>query len=94
MDDEIGSLETGKRADLIIVDISGIHQQPVYDPYSVLTYATGTTDVETVIVNGRILLENRRFLTLDPEPILAKAAEYRDLVRATDESSSQARTVE
>ncbi len=82
MDREIGSLETGKLADLIVVDISGIHQQPVYNPYSVLTYATGAADVETVIVNGRVLLENRRFLTLDPEPILEKAAEYRDLIRA------------
>ncbi len=77
MDDEIGSLEVGKRADLIVVDVSSPHQQPVYDPYSVLTYATGAADVETVIVNGRILLDERRFTTLDPAPILEKAAEYR-----------------
>ncbi len=80
MDDEIGSLEVGKRADLIVVDVSSPHQQPVYDPYSVLTYATGAADVETVIVNGRVLLENRRYLTLDPAPILEKAAEYRDRI--------------
>ena len=80
MEDEIGSLEAGKRADLIVVDVSSPHQQPVYDPYSVLTYATGAADVETVIVNGRILLEERRFLTLDPEPILAQAAEYRQRI--------------
>ncbi len=80
MDGEIGSLEVGKRADLIVVDVSSPHQQPVYDPYSVLTYATGASDVETVIVGGRILLEEGRYLTLDPEPILAKAAEYRQRI--------------
>ncbi len=80
---EIGSLEVGKRADLIVVDVSSPHQQPVYDPYSVLTYATGAADVETVIVNGRILLEKRQFLTLDPAPILAKAVEYRDRILAS-----------
>ncbi len=80
MEEDIGSLEAGKLADLIVVDVSGPHQQPVYDPYSVLTYATGAADVETVIVNGRVLLEDRRFSTLDPAPILAKAVEYRDRV--------------
>lgn len=83
MDREIGSLEVGKRADLIVIDVSGPHQQPVYDPYSVLTYATGAADVETVIVGGRLLLENRRFLTLDPAPILEKAREYRERILAT-----------
>ncbi len=82
MEREIGSLEVGKRADLIVVDVSGPHQQPVYDPYSVLTYATGAADVETVIVGGRLLLENRRFLTLDPAPILEKAREYRERILA------------
>lgn len=83
MDDDIGSLEVGKRADVIVVDVSSPHQQPIYDPYSVLTYATGASDVETVIVNGQMLLEEGRFLTLDPAPILAKAAEYRDRIRET-----------
>ena len=83
MEHEIGSLEVGKRADLIIVDISSPHQQPVYDPYSVLTYATDAADVRTVIVNGQVLLEERRFLNLDPGPILAKAVEYRDRIQAS-----------
>ena len=83
MDAEIGSLEAGKRADVIVVDVSSPHQQPVYDPYSVLTYATGSADVETVIVNGQILLEDGRFLTLDPAPILARAAEYREGILAS-----------
>ncbi len=92
MDSEIGSLEVGKRADLIVVDVSSPHQQPVYDPYSVLTYATGASDVETVIVNGRILFESGRYLTLDPVPILEKAAEYRDRIlssRSPNRPSSQ-----
>ncbi|MCP3961872.1 MAG: amidohydrolase [bacterium] len=83
LDGEIGSLEVGKRADLIVIDATGAHQQPIYDVYSVLTYATGAADVETVIVNGKVLLENGEYQTLDPAPILAKAAEYRDRIRAT-----------
>ncbi len=80
MDGEIGSLEVGKRADLIVVDVSSPHQQPVYDPYSVLTYATGASDVETVIVGGRVLFAEDQYQTLDPAPILEKAAEYRDRI--------------
>ncbi|MCP4656940.1 MAG: amidohydrolase [bacterium] len=80
MEQEIGSLEPGKRADLIIVDVGSPHQQPFYDPYSVLTYATKAADVETVVINGRIVLERRRFLTIDPAPVLEKAAEYRDRI--------------
>ena len=83
MADEIGTLEVGKRADLIVVDVSSPHQQPVYDPYSVLTYATGASDVRSVVVGGQVLLEEGRFLTLDPEPILAKAAEFRQRILAS-----------
>ncbi len=80
MDAEIGSLEAGKRADLIVVSVGGLHQQPLYDPYSVLTYATRAGDVETVIVDGEVLYERGQFLTLDPAPVLEKAAEYRDRI--------------
>ncbi|MCP3961871.1 MAG: amidohydrolase family protein [bacterium] len=81
MEGEIGSLEVGKLADLIVVDVSSPHQQPVYDPYSVLTYATRAADVETVIVGGKVVLDRGRHTTIDPAPVLAKAAEYRDRIR-------------
>ena len=77
---EIGSLEAGKRADLLVVDVGKPHQQPFFDPYSLLVYSTKAADVETVFVNGRRLYDRGRFLTVDPEAVLAKAAEYRDRI--------------
>lgn len=80
-DKEIGSLEAGKRADLIIVDLESAHQTPVYNVYSELVYATKASDVETVIINGRIVMQNRRVLTIDERSVRAKANEYRDQIR-------------
>ena len=81
LDKEIGSLEAGKRADLIVVDMTSPHQTPVYNIYSHLAYATKASDVETVIINGRIVMMNRRVLTVDERSVRAKAIEYRDRVR-------------
>ena len=80
-DKEIGSLEAGKRADLIIVDMESAHQTPVYNVYSELVYATKASDVETVMINGRIVMQNRRVLTIDERSVLVKANEYRDRIR-------------
>jgi 5-methylthioadenosine/S-adenosylhomocysteine deaminase len=80
-DKEIGSLEAGKRADLIIVDLESAHQTPVYNIYSELVYATKASDVETVIINGRIVMQNRRVLTIDERSVRVKANEYRDQIR-------------
>ncbi|MDH3254457.1 MAG: amidohydrolase [Acidobacteriota bacterium] len=82
MVDQIGSLEPGKRADLIIVNIDGYHQQPVYDPYSVLVYSTQASDVETVIIDGRVVMKSGTVLTLDADEVLTRAQEYRDRIRA------------
>lgn len=78
--DEIGSLEVGKRADLIVVSTDGYHQQPqppADNPYSLLVYATKASDVETVVVDGRVVVRDRRVLTLDADEVLARAADYR-----------------
>ena len=80
-DKEIGSLEAGKRADLIIVDMDSSHQIPIYNIYSQLVYATKASDVETVIIDGRIVMDNRRVLTIDERSVRAKANEYRDRIR-------------
>jgi len=77
---EIGSLEVGKRADLIVISTDGFHQQPHYNPYSLLTYSTKASDVATVLVDGRVVVENGHVLTLDVEEILHKAWEYRDRI--------------
>lgn len=81
MDREIGSLEAGKLADLLVVDMNGTHQTPLYNIYSHLVYATKSTDVLTVVINGRIVMQDREVLTIDGRAVRVKAAEYRDRIR-------------
>jgi 5-methylthioadenosine/S-adenosylhomocysteine deaminase len=81
LDREIGSLEAGKLADLLIVDIDSAHQTPLYNVYSHLVYATKSSDVETVMINGRIVMEDRQVQTIDVRAVRAKAREYRDKIR-------------
>ncbi|MGB2717061.1 MAG: amidohydrolase [Vicinamibacterales bacterium] len=81
LEQSIGSLERGKRADLIIVDMSSARQTPLYDPISHLVYATHGDDVRTSIVNGRVLMRDRKMLTLDQAAVLADAARQAALVR-------------
>jgi 5-methylthioadenosine/S-adenosylhomocysteine deaminase len=80
LDREIGSLEAGKRADLIVVRADGLHQQPqrpADNPYSLLVYSTRAADVETVIVDGRVVVRDRRVLTLGEAEVVAAAAALR-----------------
>ena len=81
LDKEIGSLEAGKRADLIIIGMSAPHLTPLYNVYSTLAYSTKASDVETVVINGRVVVEGGRVLTIDEAQVRAKAAEYRDRIR-------------
>jgi 5-methylthioadenosine/S-adenosylhomocysteine deaminase len=74
---DIGSLERGKRADLIVVDMDALHQTPVYNVYSHLVYATKANDVRTVVIEGRVVMRDRRLLTLDEEAIKRDARAYR-----------------
>jgi 5-methylthioadenosine/S-adenosylhomocysteine deaminase len=77
---EIGSLEPGKRADLVIVQRDALNQIPLYNIYSDLVYATKASDVETVIINGRVVMRNRRLLTLNEREIKASARLYREQI--------------
>ncbi|HEX7281824.1 MAG TPA: amidohydrolase family protein, partial [Vicinamibacterales bacterium] len=77
----IGSLEAGKRADLVIVSMSKARQTPLFDPVSQIVYASRGDDVETTIVNGRILMRDRKVLTLDETRVLADARAAADQVR-------------
>lgn len=65
MADEIGSLEKGKRADVILVDLSRMSMQPVYNIYSHLVYAAKASDVHTSIINGQVVMSARRVLRID-----------------------------
>lgn len=72
---ELGSLEVGKKADIVLVDMHKPHLYPPVMPVTLLTHFAGAADVDTVIVNGRVLMERRQLLYLDTEDILSDAAE-------------------
>ena len=82
MDHEIGSLEAGKRADLIVVSMRAARQTPMYDPVSHIVYVTRGDDVRTTVVNGKVLMRDRRVLTLDRRQVLADAESFAVKVRA------------
>ena len=64
-DNEIGSLEAGKRADVVLVDMTALHWHPNPDPVASFVYAANGNDVDTVIVDGRVLMRERTLLTVD-----------------------------
>jgi 5-methylthioadenosine/S-adenosylhomocysteine deaminase len=81
LEDKIGTLETGKHADLIIVDTSPLHNSPRFhrdqtSTYSQLVYAAKSTDVHSVMVNGRWLMRDRELMTLDQTDLILQAGEY------------------
>ena len=77
MEKEIGSLEVGKKADVIILDLNKPHLQPVYNIVSHLVYSATGADVRDVIIDGKVIMENRKLLTLDEGKILARIGELR-----------------
>src|SRR5699024_10184567 len=80
-DDEIGSLEVGKKADLILVDMDKPHFYPIHNIVSALAYSAQASDVETVIVNGRIIMEDYYIKTVDEERIIFETEKIgKDLV--------------
>ena len=82
MGDRLGSLEPGKLADLIVVSMASARQTPMYNPVSHLVYATRGDDVRTAVVNGRVIMRDRRVLTLNPAAVLADARKLAEQVRA------------
>jgi 5-methylthioadenosine/S-adenosylhomocysteine deaminase len=90
LEKEIGSLEEGKRADLVIVQADAPHAVPMFNVYSQLVYALKGSDVRHVIINGRVLVRNGRVLSLDMPMVLKKAEEYRKAVAASLKSPASA----
>jgi 5-methylthioadenosine/S-adenosylhomocysteine deaminase len=80
MDNQIGSIEAGKRADLVVVDLDALHQTPRYSLYSHLVYATKASDVRTVVIEGRVVMRDRRLLTLNEELIKRRARAIRERI--------------
>ena len=82
----IGSLEAGKKADLIVVDTTAPHATPMYNVYSQLVYALKATDVRSVVIGGNMVMEDRKMLTLDEKAILVKANEYKKQIEKSLEA--------
>ena len=73
MESELGSLEAGKKADIVIVDIHKLHTTPRHDPVSTLVYSCTGSDVDTVIVDGKMLVQHGRLVFHDEQQVLEKA---------------------
>lgn len=83
MEKEIGSLEKGKKADLILISLDEPNAVPMYDVYAQLAYALKSSDVETVVIGGRMVMRNRKVLTVNEEEVMAKAREYKKTIAAS-----------
>jgi 5-methylthioadenosine/S-adenosylhomocysteine deaminase len=76
MEKQIGSLETGKKADFVILTLDAPNAVPMYDVYSQIVYALKASEVQTVVVAGKTLLKDGKLLTVDEPAAIAKAKEY------------------
>lgn len=83
MEKEIGSLEAGKRADLMVIRADAPHAVPMYDVYSHLVYALKASDVRHVMVNGRLVVRDRNVLTLKQTEVLAEAMKWQRKIAAS-----------
>jgi 5-methylthioadenosine/S-adenosylhomocysteine deaminase len=83
MGKEIGSLEVGKKADLILIGMDAPNAVPMYDVYAQLAYALKGSDVETVIIGGHVVMRDKKLLTVDETAVIAKAREYGRKVEAS-----------
>ena len=75
-DDELGSLEPGKLADVVVVETASTNMQPMYDPYSVLVYSANASNVDSVIVNGKIIVADKKLQTQDEDRSRAAIKEF------------------
>ena len=83
LDKDIGSLENGKKADLILVDLNEAHAVPLYNYYSHLVYALKSADVRTTVINGKVVMRDGRFLTLDSKKVIERAREMQKRIAAS-----------
>jgi 5-methylthioadenosine/S-adenosylhomocysteine deaminase len=81
MEAMIGSIEKGKRADVFMIRLNEPHAVPIYNVYSHLVYALKSSDVADVMVNGRVIVRDKKMMTINPGPVLAKAADYQERVK-------------
>jgi 5-methylthioadenosine/S-adenosylhomocysteine deaminase len=83
MEKEIGSLEAGKKADLILIGLDAPNAVPMYEVYAQLAYALKGSDVETVVIGGRVVMRDKKVLTVNEAAAIAKAREYKNRIEAS-----------
>src|SRR5437016_6039870 len=83
MQTEIGSLEAGKKADLILISLDEPNAVPMYSVYSQIAYSLKASDVQTVVIGGRVVMRDRKLLTVNEEEAVAKAREYQKKIAAS-----------
>ena len=88
LDSRCGTIEIGKRADLILVDLDTVHSQPMNDIFSQIVHCAKASDVRTVLVNGKIVMRDRELAWIDEKKILAEAKiAHRNLVERLNQLS-------
>jgi 5-methylthioadenosine/S-adenosylhomocysteine deaminase len=80
MEDRIGSIEQGKLADIVIIETNSINMMPMYDPYSVLVYSSNSSNVNSVIINGRVIVEDKIVLEIDEDLLIEQLKNITDRV--------------
>ncbi len=78
--DRIGSLEAGKEADVVVIDLRKAHLSPLYNIYSHLVYSARSSDIVALVVRGRVLMDQGRVETLDEEEVLLKARRWAEKI--------------
>ena len=81
LEKDIGSLEAGKKADLILISLNEPNAAPMYDVYAQIAYALKGSDISTVMIGGKVVMRDRKLLTIDEPKVLEKAREYGESVR-------------
>lgn len=83
---ELGSLEAGKLADVVIVETESVNMQPIYDPYSALVYSANASNVDTVIVNGKVIVKDKKLQTVDLPTIIKDINAFKEEVKKVAET--------
>ncbi|MFN3786903.1 MAG: amidohydrolase [Sulfurihydrogenibium azorense] len=80
MEDKIGSIEVGKDADIVVIDVNQPHLQPLFDPYTQIVYSAKGLDVDTVIINGKVVMKNKVVQTVEKDKVLYIAKKWREKI--------------
>ncbi len=86
LEDKIGTLEKNKFADIILINKNEVHLQPMFDPYTQIVYSGKGLDVDTVVINGKILMKDKKVIVLDKKEILEKAYIWQNRIRNMNKS--------